>query len=250
LTHGRGTVVEVDEITDESLRDCAKAALQLFAAADGQFSVRQEGQVEFQATFPIAMYALNQVHAALILAERNREYLAVANVRVAYEHAVTAQWVLFTDDAEVKLVGSVNKHSLQVIDAMATHATIPEELQSGYGRDGDPTMPSFWERCEALDGGNGSLYFYYRVLSEAVHPSVATMVQHLNLKDDHEIVGVNFGAIREPPPDTWIACAVSALSAAATIELQREHQPRMQRILELSEEYQVPFDLSVRDSGQ
>lgn len=189
------------------------------------------------------MYALNQVYAALLLAEKNRKYLAVANVRVAYEHAVTAQWVLFTDGAEKKLAGSVNKHSRRVIEAMASHTTIPDELQTGYGRDGDPTMPTFWERCRALDGGNGSLYFYYQVLTEAVHPSVATLVQHLKFDGDR-ISGVNFGAVDAPPPDMWIACAISALSAAATIEAQREDQPRMPKIVELSEKYQVPIDFS------
>jgi hypothetical protein len=236
----------VREVTDVELRDCAHAALELYASVSGQFRVPQEGTVKFQASFPIAMYALNQVHAALKLSERNREYLAVANVRVAYEHAVTAQWVLFTEGAEDKLVGSINQHSRKVIKAISTHATIPDELWSGFGRDGDPTMPTFWERCKALDGGSGSLYFYYRVLTEAVHPSVATVVQHLKFDADHNIVGVNFGAVHAPPPDMWIACAVSALSAAATIEVQREGQPRVPQILELSEKYRVPFDLSAR----
>jgi hypothetical protein len=236
----------VTEATDSDLRECARAALQLYATADGQFRVKQEGQVKFQATFPIAMYALNQVHAALLLADNNREYLAVANVRVAYEHAVTAQWVLSTEGAEERLVGSVNQHSRQVIRAMSGHTTIPDELQTGYGRDGDPTMPNFWERCKALDGGNDSLYFYYRVLTEAVHPSVATMVQHLNFDVDHNIVGVNFGATHAPPPDTWIACAVAALSAAATIEVQREGQPRLPHLVELAQTYQLPIDLSAK----
>jgi hypothetical protein len=148
----RGIVVRMEEITDESLRECAMAALQLYATADGQFRVKQEGQVKFQATFPIAMYALNQVRAALILADKNREYLAVANVRLAYEHAVTAQWVLFTEGAEEKLVGSVNRHSRQVVTAMGAHAAIPEALQTGYGRDGDPTMlPLVWNSPLLLD---------------------------------------------------------------------------------------------------
>jgi hypothetical protein len=242
----RGIVVLVRKVTDEELRECARAALDLYGSVEGQLKVPQEGVVKFRATFPIAMYALNQAHAALMLAERGRSYLAVANVRVAYEHAVTAQWVLFTEGAEEKLVGSVNRHSRQIVKAMASHATIPEELRTGYGRDGDPTMPNFWDRCRALDGGNESLYFYYQVLTEAVHPSVATLVQHLNFDADHNIVGVSFGALHAPPPDMWIACAVSALSAAATIESQREGQPRMPRILELSNKHLIPFDLSAR----
>jgi hypothetical protein len=186
------------------------------------------------------------VNAALILAERNREFLAVANIRVAYEHAVTAQWVLGTDGAEDRLVGSINRHSRQVVAAMAEHTAIPEELNSGFGRDGDPTMPSFRARCAALDGGTDSLYFYYRVLSEAVHPSVATVVQHLQFDADRTVTGVNFGATHAPPPDTWVVCAVAALSAAAVVETQREHRPRMPQIVELSERYGVPFDLSAR----
>lgn len=239
--HGCG----VRDVTDDELQECAKAALDFYASVSGLLRVPQEGTIKFQATFPIAMYALNQVHGALMLAERNREYLAVANVRVAYEHAVTAQWVLFTDGAEEKLIGSINRHSRKVIKAMASRTVIPDELQTGFGRDGDPTMPNFWKRCEDLDGGNGSLYFYYQVLTEAIHPSVATLRQHLQFDGDH-ISGVNFGAVHAPPPDLWIACAVSALSAAATIEVQREGQPRMPQILELSEKHQVPFDLSAR----
>jgi hypothetical protein len=83
------------EVDDEAYRQCAHETLQLYAAADGQLKVPVEGAVKFRATFPIAMYALNQVYAASLLTEKDREYLAVANVRVAYEHAVTAQWVLF-----------------------------------------------------------------------------------------------------------------------------------------------------------
>jgi hypothetical protein len=119
-----GIVLLVEDVTDDDLRECARAALQLYATAGGQLRVKQEGQVKFQATFPIAMYALNQVYAALMLAEKKREYLAVANVRVAYEHAVTAQWVLFTEGAEENLVGSINRHSRLVVKAMAEHAAI------------------------------------------------------------------------------------------------------------------------------
>jgi hypothetical protein len=54
VTSGRGIVDVVTEATDSDLRECARAVLQLYATADGQFRVQQEGQVKFQATFPIA----------------------------------------------------------------------------------------------------------------------------------------------------------------------------------------------------
>lgn len=241
-----GIVSGVRNVSDDEYRECANAALRLYGSAGGFFQVAPGNVVKFQASFPLAMYALNQVHAALMLAERNRAYLAVANVRVAYEHAVTAQWVLLTEGAEEKLVGSVNRHSRLVVDMMADHATIPDELRDGFGRAGDPTMPSVETRCRDLDGGSGSLYYFYRVLSEAVHPSVATLLQHLKFDEDRNITGVNFGAVHEPPPDMWLACALSAVSAAFTIEAQGEDQTRLPGVLDLSNKYLVPYDLSAK----
>jgi len=233
----------MDEVADEAYRQCAHDTLQLYAAAKGRFAVPEKGQVKFQATFPLAMYALNQTYAALILAEKKREYLAVANVRVAYEHAVTAQWVFFTEGAEEKLVGSVNRHNRYVLADLATYASVPDKLLSGFGEHGDATMPKIKEQCEALNPASDVLFSLYRNLTVGVHPSLATLAQHLTGSAEHGITGVRFGAAQEAPVDTWLGCALAALSAAATIEIQREGQPRMPQVIELSQKHRVPFDL-------
>jgi hypothetical protein len=237
----------VAETTDEEYRACATAALELYRSADGHMAVQVEKTVKFQATFPLAMYALNQVHAALELVKLGRPFLATANVRVAYEHAVTAQWVLFTEGAEDRLVGSINREMRKMVRMLEGYAAIPEELRTGYGQDGDPLMPHFRDRCTALDGGSDSLYWYYSALSDAVHPSVATLVQHLAFNDERAIAGVKFGAVHDPPPDMWAACAVSALAAAYTIEVQSQDQTRLQQVFELVSKYKVPCDLSLCD---
>jgi len=237
----------VAETTDDRYRACATEALELYRSADGHIAVLAEKTVKFQATFPLAMYALNQVYAALELAKLGRPFLATANVRVAYEHAVTGQWVLFTDGAEDRLVGSINREMRKMVRMLESYAEIPEELRTGYGQDGDPLMPNFRDRCRAPDGGNDSLYWYYSALSDAVHPSVATLVQHLAFNDERVIAGVKFGAVHDPPPDMWAACAVSALAAAYTIEIQNEDQTRLQHVLELVDKYKVPCNLSLRD---
>lgn len=151
--------------------------------------------------------------------------------------------MLFTKGAEEKLLGSVNRHNRLVVKAMAHYVAIPDELQSGFGVDGEPTMPTFRDRCSALNRDSDSLFSLYQNLSVAVHPSAATMAQHLNFDADHNIVGVSFGSVRIPPVDTWSGCALAALSAAAAIEVQREGQPRIALLLELGEKYQVPLDL-------
>src|SRR5947207_1065776 len=49
-----------------------------------------------------------------------------------------------------------------------------------------------------------------------------------------------------PQAGMWAACAVSALAAAYTIEVQAEDSRRLQRVVDLSSQYQIPFDLSLR----
>jgi hypothetical protein len=236
--------------SDEAYRSCAAAALELYRSADGHIAVQIERTVKFQATFPLAMYALNQIYASLELVKLGRPFLATANVRVAYEHAVTAQWVLFSEGAEDRLVGSINREMRKRVRMLESYAAIPDELRTGYGQDTDPLMPNFRDRCRALDGGNDSLYWYYGALTEAVHPSVATLVQHLTFNDEPVIAGVKFGAVHDPPPDMWAACAVSALAAAYTIEVQSQDQTRLNQVFELVNQYAVPCNLSLRDKTE
>lgn len=235
------------EVTDDEYRACADAVLRMYATISGQFAVKAEDQVKFQACFPIAMYALNQVNAALSLADRLPPYVAVSNVRVAFEHAVTSQWVLFTEGAEERLVGTLNRANRLVIADLSKHAEVPELLQTGYGRDGEPSMPSFEARCATFEQGSKTLYTIYRTLSGAVHPSIATLLQHLRLGDDGNIAGIDMAAAKEPPPDLWLACALSAVAAAFTIEALRDDRPRLPEVIRLSEEALLPCNLAARD---
>lgn len=132
-----------------------------------------------------------------------------------------------------------------MVRLLEDYAVIPDKLRMGYGQDGDPTMPNFRDRCRVLDGGNDTLYWYYSALSEAVHPSVATLAQHLAFNDERVIEGVKFDAVHDPPPDMWAACAVSALAAAYTIDVQSEDQTRLKRVLELATKYQIPCTLNL-----
>ena len=207
-----------------------------------------ENEIKFRACFPLAMYALNQLYVATKVADLKREFLASANVRVAFEHAVTAQWVLYTDDAEQRLIGSMrhqNRRTLKPVlkRAQEQHLDVPAQLITEFGRGGDPSMPTFKDRCIALEGNADSLYLLYGSLSAAVHPSIATLSHHLVFDDEGVPRGIIFGAVEPPPTDMWAVGAISALAAAFTIEALREGQPQLQQVIELGVSVSLPGSL-------
>ncbi len=66
--------------------------------------VADEDQIKFRVCFPLVAHSLNQIAAALLLLRAGQPFVATANVRVAFEHALTAQWVLLTHGGEERLV--------------------------------------------------------------------------------------------------------------------------------------------------
>jgi hypothetical protein len=141
------------------------------------------------------------------------------------------------------MVGTMKRHNRLIIKAISASAKVPAELLSGFGRDGDPTMPNFEQRCIALEGNVGALFFLYRALSEALHPSTATLAQHLVFDDEGNARAIKFGALNPPPTDMWMTAAISAMASAFTIEAFRKNQPRLPQVMELSEQFKVPASL-------
>ena len=54
---------------------------------------------KFRVCFPLAAHALNHVEAAVAL-QSSSPWVAMSSVRIAFEHALTAQWVLWTKNGE------------------------------------------------------------------------------------------------------------------------------------------------------
>src|SRR6185312_8116964 len=54
---------------------------------------------KFRVVFPLAAHALNHIEAAEYF-QSSSPWVAVSSARIAFEHALTAQWVLWTEGGE------------------------------------------------------------------------------------------------------------------------------------------------------
>jgi hypothetical protein len=94
-------------------------------------------EIKFRICFPLAAHALNHIDIALGL-HQQRPWVAASSTRVAFEHALAAQWVLLTDDGERELVnwmkGQHHKRAKELADALT--CGVPEVCMAVTWNDG------------------------------------------------------------------------------------------------------------------
>src|SRR4051794_8375555 len=73
-------------------------------ADDSSHPVTVEARLnnKFIICFPLAAHAINHVETALRTRDRF-PWVAKSSARIAFEHALTAQWILLTADGEVSV---------------------------------------------------------------------------------------------------------------------------------------------------
>jgi hypothetical protein len=157
------------------------------------FKVDPPDVPKFQATYPVVAHALNQVEAALVLRERDLAYPAMANVRVAFEHALIAQWVVHTRGGEVRLVGKMRNHLRNIIeDVKRAGVMLPPEAATPMDKTGE--LPSVQDIADRFDGKTKNIYSIYRDLTGAVHVSLTTVNAYLDWRGDETVPGLHFAS--------------------------------------------------------
>jgi hypothetical protein len=211
------------------------------------FKVDPPDVPKLQATFPVVAHTLNQVEAALVLRERGLAYPAMANVRVAFEHALIAQWVVHTHGGEEKLVGKMRNHLRNIIDDVKrAGVTLPPEAATPMDKTGE--LPSVQDIADRFDGKTRNIYSVYRDLTGAVHVSLTTVNAYLDWRGDDAVPGLHLHP--KPYEGTYLCLAIgwSAVLALAAIERLRLGHPHLGWIEELAQEHRLVPDLAQSDS--
>jgi hypothetical protein len=210
--------------------------------------VADSDQVKFRVCFPLVAHSLNQVRAALMLVGANQSFVATANTRVAFEHALTAQWVLLTYGGAERLVRHMEASYLTNAKEFSKAVGDPPELSDIISRlpvDGPARSYSLPMICDRFSQDK-LLYNLYRHLGQSIHPSLETLRAYLNVRDrdSREVSAV--GA--RVPPDLYMALGFSAVMAAEVIERLRCGQSKLAVIEEIAKAASLPFDLSFSDT--
>jgi hypothetical protein len=238
--------------TNEDRRWLAAAndCLGLYGARSGQFAVATEDDQKFRACYPLAMHALNQVRAGMTLVGAEVVYPAIANARVAFEHALTAQWVMLTRDGAQRLLRDLRHHDRYTLRDFGKWADLPHQFRDYLNErltDGDQ-LPTVQAICDRFAGNTKNAYAVYRSLTGGGHPSAATLLRHIDLDPDGEIVRLKAGSGTEMPTDLALALGWSAVMAAYVLEGLRQGKPHLNRVRAIARIAGLVADLAAVDS--
>ncbi|MFT0613825.1 hypothetical protein ACMHYT_22400 [Rhodococcus qingshengii] len=233
--------------TDRWLK-AARKTLDLDKQAPKTLEVRSCDSARFQAVYSFARYSLTQVGAGLLLHDRGHSFAALANVRVAFEHALVSQWIVLTEGSEVIVSNTIDKSHSRILKDLEPHAAeIPAELRPLLELPKAELLPSFETICRRFDR-SGLLYTVYRSLTVAVHISGATIAEHAS-------VDAKTGAItlhphprsKTPPNDFEMALGWSAVLAKTALEMLLEDSADLLRVADIACAAGLPHDLTLDD---
>lgn len=225
----------------------ARAGLAMFDTAPTRLEVLSEDEMRFRVAWPCVAYAMAQARAALALLDLKMLFPAEANIRVAFEHAMTAQWILLTTGSE----GPIEREARRQLDAysrdMSGFIELPPELLPGDPVDSSGPARSFQHLCARFSpGGERQLYVLYRDLSAAVHVSTRTWLQYLRWGKSG-VVGIQPDGDPELGASADIALALAVFLSLGALEELRRDQPRLLEVKALSKQHRVPYSLREDD---
>lgn len=230
-----------------SMRSAALGALHMFEAAP-KFEVAVEHRFVFQPIYPLAAHTMEQVRAALALIDAGLAYPAEVNARSALQHAVTAQWVLFTAAGERRALDEMRRNHSATVRDMAKGVDVADELLDYADASPRSQGPArrFYQMCERFSEDN-MLYVLFRRLSDSVHPSLRTLRHHVEADDARGVFGMRANSPTEPETDLMMAVGFSAMFALSAVEYLRRGQTRMPQVRALGAKWKVPIDLGPED---
>lgn len=250
--------IDSESASELQLRErCLRAAVRTVQMFDEPLPWEVDGPdtALFQLVYPLVCHTVEQVKAALKLIEVHLAYPAEANARIAYQHAITAQWMLLTKDSAkgigVEMLAQLDKQ----VSEFGTIVDLPEELlddtdeaeRVGGSLRRHHEAQNFKTMCDRF-GTEHLLYLTFRRLSGPVHPSLATMHQHLILPPPaaSEPFAPTLRPHSDPVPslDLLMAVAMSAVFAVNAVETLRLGQPRLARVVHIARENHIPPSLA------
>lgn len=210
-------------------------------------AVPRSDELKFRMVCPLALHALNNVALGLDLSER-LPWVAAGHARIAFEHALTAQWVLLTYEGEQKLLVELQNESHKRAKEFHKALGSPAEYAAMVGAEPPKSEWSVWNACARFADSPQLFYDTYRNLSGAIHPSYGTVMAYLNVTPDAEVTGLNPTGSASACDETPRALSVSALWALDALEELRETRPNVPQLTAVGDSAGLPTCL--RDSDQ
>lgn len=197
-------------------------------------------------------HTLEAADAALILIDNKHPHMAKALARIAFEHAVTAQWSHLHPDGVESLQEKVSINYRKYYRDVDRLIQMPVDIQEAFERMNIPSKPidelnTFDKTCNAFRDTEW-FYISFRILSTAIHPSNSTMRDYF--LDDPENVEIPKLLNKAPVEDIspiLFTLALSCVLAIGVYEDIRRSKPFKKKVKEIAAEAGLPTMLTLRD---
>ena len=148
------------------------------------------------------------LRAALLLIDAGLIFPADGNARIAFQSAVTLQWVLHTEDAEHEVHAEIQRQKVAALKEYAEITTLPPELQQELDESNyKPAEQAkiFQKMCARFSPEKSTgLYLMYRRLSRSGPSPSSTPRRALGAAGEWgAVIGVIGTACTRP---TWSTC--------------------------------------------
>lgn len=237
-------------------RECASVWNQL------QFPLNISGdhEIRFRVGFPMAAHALNHVTLAVDTLE-GLPLVGAGLARVALEHALAAQWVLWTRGGPETLTKHMEAAYLTRTRAFARAVEGQPDLTQFVdqadldaltevaSREPASGAERAWSMQTVFDRFSDTDLFYdmYRELSGAVHPSYATIQTYLGTGSDGVPATVSRRGHSGPSHTAAQAAALAGVLALDFLERCQDTPPQPSPAATIAVRVNLPHDLSASD---
>jgi hypothetical protein len=228
----------------------ARGVLEMFKVQRAPIVVDPEDEIPFRVCYPLTMYALNQDAAAVLLHDNGAPYSATVNVRVAFEHAIWAEWVRLTEGGPERVVSHWRANNVTAAGDLGAWTKLPPDLVDMVNAPRDAgERPSFQVVCDRFGSKKKMIYSVYRSMNTAVHPSLETLRRHLHFDVEGTIAGLSGDASAAgSPADFYWVLGWSAVLAAYVQETLQHDRGRAEQVRELARRGGLPLDLAGEDN--
>jgi len=239
------------QIDDATLIEHCEAMLATWYDDGGQLAFQYRGKPpregKMLTVFGLAAHAHYVGRAALgLLSDPKTTLAAVPLVRLAYEDAITAQWVAQSDDgAEAFYNEEARSREAAAKDLSATShvilASVGAEIlakeRTRLGTSSDAQARHFKQRCADLTPGGPELYAYYRILCMASHATPHTVERFIVPNEDRSAIAkLSKGAVPEPDEGSWLLyfLALSLVLAGRAVDYQDATKSRRSQLRDIA----------------
>lgn len=239
------------EKANQGYLQATREVLELFEGARGPLVIDREDDDFFRVCYPLTTYSLNQARAAVLLHDEGMPHPATANVRVAFEHALWAEWVRLTDGAPEQVLSVWRTNNTKAARDLGAWTDLPPDLRDMVNEPPEGGVrPSFQAVCDRFGAKKKMIYTMYRSLNTAVHPSLDTLRRHLFLDPEGRIAGLSGDATAQGTSVEfyWVLGWSAVLAAFVQETLQHDHG-RVGQIREIAQRFGLPLDLATEDNS-